>query len=173
MAEYIDECVRAAVVKLNASRKSKRKLILKREQEIAVKELLLGKHVLAVLPTGYGKSLIFTLFLLAQENYTIPGRTGYRGDRINSILIISPLRSIISDQIAEIVSLGFSAVELLDENVSDVIRSPPQYIYASAESAINKAFLDGLKNTSSAIHQSIALIVVDESHTVETWTGKR
>ena len=62
------ECVRLAVVKLNASRKSKRELILKREQEIAVKDLLLGKNFLAVLPTGYGKSLIFTLFLLAREN---------------------------------------------------------------------------------------------------------
>jgi Lhr-like helicase len=43
---------------------------LKREQEIAVKDLLLGKNVLTVLPTGYGKSLIFTLFLLARENIT-------------------------------------------------------------------------------------------------------
>jgi superfamily II DNA helicase RecQ len=42
--------------------------VVKREQEIAVKYLLLGKNVLAVLPTGYGKSLIFTLFLLAREN---------------------------------------------------------------------------------------------------------
>jgi hypothetical protein len=31
-----------AVVKLNTSRKSKRELIVKREQEIAVKDLLLG-----------------------------------------------------------------------------------------------------------------------------------
>ena len=54
-----------------ASRKSKRgELIVKREQEIAVKDLLLGKNVLAVLPTGYGKSLIFTLLLLARENIT-------------------------------------------------------------------------------------------------------
>ena len=59
MAEYIDDCVRAAIEKLNDSRKSKRKLILKREQEIAGKELLLGKHVLTVLPTGYGKKFDF------------------------------------------------------------------------------------------------------------------
>jgi hypothetical protein len=38
-----------AVLKLDASRKSKRELIVKREQEIAVKDLLLGKNVLAVL----------------------------------------------------------------------------------------------------------------------------
>jgi replicative superfamily II helicase len=37
---------------------------------MAVKDLLLGKNVLAIPPTGYGKSLIFTLFLLARENIT-------------------------------------------------------------------------------------------------------
>ncbi|XP_028400220.1 uncharacterized protein LOC114523482 [Dendronephthya gigantea] len=168
MAEFIDDCVRSAVLKLNNSRKSKRELVLKREQEIAVKDLLLGKHVLAVLPTGYGKSLIFTLFLLAQENMAKINKT-----ERSSVLVISPLRSIIEDQIAEMLSMDFSAVELSDKNVSEVVKSPPQYIYASAESAINKAFLDSLKNSNSAIHRSIALIVVDESHTVETWTGKR
>jgi superfamily II DNA helicase RecQ len=43
---------------------------LKREQEIAVKDLLLVNNFLAVLRTGYAKSLIFTLFLLARENIT-------------------------------------------------------------------------------------------------------
>ena len=32
---------------------------LKPEQEVAVKALLDGKHVLAVSPAGYGKSLIY------------------------------------------------------------------------------------------------------------------
>ena len=90
-----------------------------------------------------------------------------------SVLIISPLRSIIEDQKAEVLSLGCSAVELSSDNQSAVVSSPPQFIYSSAESAIEKTFLDGLKHGSSAIHQSLSLIVVDESHTVETWTGKR
>ena len=58
------------VVKMSNSRKSKRELIFKRKQEIAVKDLLLRKHVLADLPTGYEKSLISTSFLLAYENIT-------------------------------------------------------------------------------------------------------
>ena len=41
--------------------------MLKKEQETAVKELLAGKDVMAVLPTGFGNSLIFTVFTLARE----------------------------------------------------------------------------------------------------------
>jgi hypothetical protein len=72
--------IRLTVVKLNASRKSKGELILKPEQEIAVKDLLLGKNVLAVLPTGYEESLIFTYCsccLLARENITRINTDGY------------------------------------------------------------------------------------------------
>ena len=50
--------------------KVERELIFEREQEIVVKVLLRGKNVLAVLPTGNGKSLIFTLLLLVRENIT-------------------------------------------------------------------------------------------------------
>ena len=38
----------------------------KPEQEAAVMSLLVGKDVLAVLPTGYGKSLIYIMFVCAK-----------------------------------------------------------------------------------------------------------
>ena len=38
----------------------------------------------------------------------------------SSILVISPLRGFIADQTAKLLSMGCSAVELLDENVSQV-----------------------------------------------------
>ena len=40
---------------------------LKKEQESAVKSLLLNRDVLAVLPTGYKKSLVFQYYLEARE----------------------------------------------------------------------------------------------------------
>jgi len=49
---------------LNAQRE-KTEINLKEEQEKAVMELLSGKDVLAILPTGFGKSLIYTIFALA------------------------------------------------------------------------------------------------------------
>ena len=45
-----------ALEKLNILRHSERELILKKEQQIAVENLLSGRDVLAVLPTGFGKS---------------------------------------------------------------------------------------------------------------------
>ena len=172
MADFVDECVRSAVCRLNSLKYSTRELTLKQEQEIAVKELLVGKHVLAVLPTGFGKSLIYTLFLMAREEMS-GTHIEPNGSDWNTVLVISPLRSIIMDQMEQMKSLGFSVVELSSENVSQVIASPPQFVYTSAESAVEQQFLDGIKNSSSCIHQAINCIVVDESHTVETWTGER
>ena len=37
-------------------KREKQKIILKREQETAVKQLLAGHVVMAILPTGFGKS---------------------------------------------------------------------------------------------------------------------
>ena len=42
-------------------------LVLKREQKEALSRLLEGKDVLAVLPTGFSKSLIYQSFVLAKE----------------------------------------------------------------------------------------------------------
>ena len=44
-----------ALERLNMNRE-KQKIILKRKQETAVKELFAGRDVMAILPTGFGKS---------------------------------------------------------------------------------------------------------------------
>ena len=41
--------------------------ILKSEQKEAVESLLRGRDVFGVLPTGFGKSLIYQLFVLAKN----------------------------------------------------------------------------------------------------------
>ena len=43
-----------------------REIALKRKQETALSELLHGRDVMAVLPTGFGKSRNFTVFVLAR-----------------------------------------------------------------------------------------------------------
>ena len=62
-----DECLRSAISKLNLIQHSTRELVLKREQEIAVKELLAGKHVLAVLPTGTWEKFDFHVVLVGER----------------------------------------------------------------------------------------------------------
>ena len=67
MAESAESTIDKALERLNVSRE-KEKIILKREQETAVKELLAGRDVMAILPTGFGKSLIFTVLSLRRSN---------------------------------------------------------------------------------------------------------
>ena len=71
-------------------------LVLKREQKEALSRLLEGKNVLAVLPTGFGESLIFQSFVLAKE--MVESSVGCSSSR-PSCLVIVPLRSIIEEQV--------------------------------------------------------------------------
>ncbi|XP_028412038.1 mediator of RNA polymerase II transcription subunit 34-like [Dendronephthya gigantea] len=142
-----------------------RRLTLKDEQEEAIKSLLSGRDVLAILPTGFGKSLIFQLFAIAKSveatRYsTSPG----------TVLVICPLDSIVKDQITEAESYGLKAVSLstCSENIFEQMNDVPDVVFASAEAASLKAFRESLNKK-----RNVHAIVVDESHTVETWTGKR
>ena len=55
MADSAELSIDKALARLNVSRE-KQKIILKKEQETAVKKVLAGRNVIAILPTGFGKS---------------------------------------------------------------------------------------------------------------------
>ena len=55
MADSADLSIDKALERLNV-RREKQKIILKRKQETAVKDLLAGSDVMVILPTGFGKS---------------------------------------------------------------------------------------------------------------------
>ena len=137
---------------------------LKPEQEVAVKSLLDGKDVLAVLPTGYGKSLIYQMFVRAKD-LEMNGKA--------TILVISPLVSIIKDQILDMKSIGYSAVDSREMTASESRKCNFKVLYATAEKVKEKTFREMLIDPNSPLHQNICAIVIDESHTVEMWTGKR
>ena len=100
MATEVD-VLSKALADLNVA--ATREFTLKPEQEVAVRALLHGKNVLAVLPTGYGKSMIYQMFVRAKD-YQMNGKA--------AILVISPLVSIIKDQIQDFKSIGYSAVDI-------------------------------------------------------------
>ena len=58
---------------------------LKREQDTAVKSMLMNRDVLAVLPTGHGKSIVFQTYVMASEH-----RTTRLGPSIPPVLSQSP-----------------------------------------------------------------------------------
>ena len=111
-----------------------REFVLKKERDTAVKELLCGNAVKAILLTGSGKSLIFMVFALAREEMLLAK---------TCVLIIAPLKCIINEQIAEMVSLNCNV--LSDEVLTPVIECLPQFLFCTEERAIEKKFLDTLK----------------------------
>jgi len=73
---------------------------LRQEQKSSRKQLFTGGDVLAVLPTGFGKSMIFQLLALMKEDCVA--------------LVIYPLKSTVNDQIKEASLMGISAGSLSD-----------------------------------------------------------
>ena len=66
MAEASAEALTRALSLLNIRRENSA-VVLKPEQETAINNLLNGRDVMAILPTGFGKSMIYTVFALAKE----------------------------------------------------------------------------------------------------------
>ena len=115
-----------------------------------------GKDVLAVLPTGFGKSVIYQSFVIAKDS--------------SSIVVAVPLRSIIDDQLQSN-DFGLKAVAFAKkpELMKDIAANKFQVIFACAEQTLSKEFRDLLKDESSEFRKNLSLVVVDECHTIETW----
>ena len=78
--DIVEEALAKASSTLNIRREGK-EIVSKEGQETAIIGLLCGKDVMAVLPTGCGKNVIFTVFALA------------------CVVVISPLKSIIDAEL--------------------------------------------------------------------------
>ncbi|XP_068687830.1 ATP-dependent DNA helicase RecQ-like [Montipora foliosa] len=124
---------------------------LRQERKSSVKQLFTGGDLLAVLPTGFGKSLIFQLLALVNDDHVV--------------LVICPLKSIVNDQIKEASSMGISAGSLSDclqTLQTDIVSGKYRLLFASAEEALAKSFLEALKREGNSLHDNLAAIVVDE-----------
>ena len=134
---------------------------LKDEQRTALEAFLSGKDVFALLPTGFGKSLIYQLApLVAKEMETNP----------NPILIVvSPLVALIADQIKEATKLGLKALQLSDNAAhDDIIHGRCQLVFGSPESwLLNNKWRNML--SSELYRENLLGIVVDEAHVTYKW----
>ena len=106
---------------------------LKPEQRESIMNLLNGCDVLAVLPTGFGKSFIFQMFVISKSKLSLHNTRNNDTPTSSSCLVICPLESIIEDQIVKSRSLGISASSLTDLTPNELSNNLPQIMFASAE----------------------------------------
>ena len=99
-----------------------------------------SRDVLAVLPTGFGKSLIFQVFVSSLSQ--IKNRLANGEDIPPKILVICPLVDLIKDQKQEAQSMGISCVSLHDLQLKEKVAE--QIILASAEE-VTKEIQSGLE----------------------------
>ena len=89
---------------------------LKPQQVTAITNFLLRRDVFAVLPTGYGKSLIFQIIpnicsRMAACGFNYPSKP--------ILLVISPIVSLIKSHIQELNDHGISCVWLSDDDANE------------------------------------------------------
>ncbi|MBA2636587.1 MAG: DNA helicase RecQ [Sphingomonas sp.] len=123
-------------------------------QEEVVDRVMAGKHCLAVMPTGAGKSLCYQLPALAR-----PG----------TALVISPLIALMHDQIRSADATGIRAASLTsaDSNREHTIErfraGELDLLYAAPERATTDSFRRLIAEV------PLALIAIDEAHCVSEW----
>jgi ATP-dependent DNA helicase RecQ len=125
-------------------------------QEEIVAAVLAGEDVLAVMPTGSGKSLCFQLPALARRGLT---------------LVVSPLIALMRDQVAQLVELGVSAAALNSasepserQRVARALRDRSlRLLYVAPERLARE---DTLAMLSQA---RVDLFAIDEAHCVSQW----
>lgn len=125
-------------------------------QSELIDSILQGRDVLGIMPTGSGKSMCFQIPALM-----LPGIT----------LVISPLISLMKDQVASLNQAGIHAAYLNSSLTYNQYRKALEYaragrypiIYVAPERLVTEEFLD------FALHTEISMVAVDEAHCVSQW----
>ncbi|OBH81027.1 recombinase RecQ [Mycobacterium scrofulaceum] len=127
------------------------------DQRVAMRAVLHGRDVLAVLPTGSGKSAIYQVPSLLTDGAT---------------LVVSPLIALQEDQIAALEASGAGTAVAINSALraaqlrrawDSVERGDADFVFISPEQLANDEVVGRL----SAVR--VSMIVVDEAHCVSAW----
>ncbi len=125
-------------------------------QEEIVRDVLAGRDVFALLPTGGGKSLCYQLPAILTAGLTV---------------VISPLIALMKDQVDALDTAGIAATALnssltlpeLRRRLDDLERGAYKLLYVAPERLTLPGFADDLARW------NVARFVVDEAHCISEW----
>ena len=118
--------------------------------------MLAGKDVLALLPTGGGKSVCFQVPTMLIDGLC---------------LVITPLIALMQDQVAQLKKKGISATSVhsgmshreIDITLDNCIYGQVKFLYLSPERLLTELFKERVKK------MNVCLIAVDEAHCISQW----
>ena len=125
-------------------------------QEAIIDSVVAGKDNLVLLPTGGGKSLCYQLPAMILEG---------------TCLVISPLLSLMKDQVSQLKNRGIEA-EFISSELDDIEAETiynsckdeiTKLLYVSPERLLDPIFLTNLENI------KLSFIAVDEAHCISEW----
>ncbi|OTN76811.1 ATP-dependent DNA helicase RecQ [Enterococcus sp. 8G7_MSG3316] len=125
-------------------------------QETIIQSILTQQNVLGIMPTGGGKSICYQLPALLLDGVT---------------LVISPLISLMKDQVDSLRDMGIPAAYInstlssseINQRMQQARNRQLKLLYVSPERLDSEAFRFSLKQV------PISLIAVDEAHCISQW----
>src|SRR5262245_11397185 len=121
-----------------------------------IRTILEGRDVLAVMPTGSGKSLCYQLPALLRDGLTV---------------VVSPLIALMRNQVAQLRGYGVAAASLNsgnhysenDDALAAMARGTLRIVYVAPERLAMPQMIALLKRA------KVALLAVDEAHCISHW----
>src|SRR6202012_1176292 len=125
-------------------------------QDEIVATVLDGRDVLAVMPTGSGKSLCYQLPALIRDGLTI---------------VVSPLIALMRNQVAQLRGYGVAAAALNSANdaaenrsiLDQIARGELRLVYVAPERLLKSDTVELLKRA------KVSFLAVDEAHCISQW----
>ena len=125
-------------------------------QEAVINAILEGRDILAVMPTGAGKSLCYQVPAMLLSGIT---------------LVISPLISLMQDQVKALNEVGVNAAFInsslsekeLNDTFKNAYKGHYKIIYVAPERLMSEGFISFAKSV------EISMVTVDEAHCISQW----